>query len=379
MTRARLYTKIALLTCTVFFCKAHILAENVDQCDVFTSGTEDYNTFRIPAIVSTTSGTLLAFAEGRHLGRSDTGDIDTVLRRSYDNGKTWQPLQIVWDDKANTCGNPSPVVDRETGRIVLLSTWNRGDDYEKDIDAGSSRDTRRVFVSYSSDDGVSWTDPKEITASVKKANWRWYATGPGHGIQLDDGRLVIPCNHTVGAVVSENKSHSHVITSTDGGETWELGGSTGPSTNESTVVSLDDGRLLLNSRSNHKLNRRAVSWSSDKGKTWYGPFLDSALIEPVCQGSLLKVKQEGKSHYIFSNPASKKREKMTVKVSRDECETWSKGLVLNKGFSAYSDLVELPGDEIGCLYESDWRGQTYGRIRFAHFPFSELENLESLQ
>ena len=166
---------------------------------LFKSGTEGYQCFRIPAIVTTTEGTLLAFAEGRKKGCSDTGNIDLVMKRSEDNGKTWSNLLVIRDDGENVCGNPAPVVDESTGTIHLLSTWNLGEDPEKKIIEGNSKDTRRVFVMESGDDGKSWSSPLEITSSVKQDHWTWYATGPCHGIQLKEGphrdRLIIPCDH----------------------------------------------------------------------------------------------------------------------------------------------------------------------------------------
>jgi sialidase-1 len=347
------------------------------QTDVYTSGTNGYAVYRIPAIVATTSGTLLAFAEGRKDGKGDAGRIDTVLRRSFDQGHTWGPLQVVWSDGANTCGNPAPVVDRSSGKIVLLGTWNLATDGEGKIGKGISEDTRRVFVSYSSDDGASWTGRHEITSSVKNADWRWYATGPCHGIQLEDGTLVIPANHTVATQTDSqhSQSHSHVLFSSDAGKTWRLGGSAGPGTNESTVAELDDGSLILNMRSYHGVNRRAVSWSHDGGISWGGVFLYPELVEPVCQGSLLRIPHGSSSLYLFSNPASKRRQNLTVRVSKDQCQTWSRGLVLCKESSAYSDLVPLPGGKAGCLYERVLGGaQPSARITFASFSVSALSD-----
>lgn len=163
---------------------------------VYTSGQNGYFGYRIPAITVTIKGTTLAFCEGRKHSFGDAGDIDLLVRRSTDHGKTWSPQQIVWDDGGHTCGNPCVVVDRQTGSIWLLTTWNRGDDHEGKIIARTSKDTRRVFFTHSTDDGVTWTRPVEITADVKKKNWTWYATGPGSGIQLErrphQGRLVTP-------------------------------------------------------------------------------------------------------------------------------------------------------------------------------------------
>src|SRR6266478_1740107 len=205
--------------------------------DVFVSGAAGYHTYRIPAIVVSTNGTVLAFCEGRKNSRSDTGKIDLLLKRSTDGGKTWSAQQIVRSDGDNVCGNPGPVVDETTGVVWLLMTWNLGADGEREINNGTSKDTRRAFVTHSADDGVTWTKPQEITASVKKADWRWYATGPVNGIQLTrgthKGRLVIPCNHTELNSSGQPVSRAHVIYSDDHGATWQLGGSEDELTNES--------------------------------------------------------------------------------------------------------------------------------------------------
>ena len=169
-----------------------VAARDPRYTEVYTSGEKGYNTFRIPSVIATSRGTLLAFAEARREGAGDAGDIDLVLKRSEDGGVSWSPLQVVGDNGPNTFGNPCPVVDRTTGTIWLLTTQNRGTDREKDIIAGTSQAGRSVAVLHSTDDGVTWSAPVDITASVKQADWTWYATGPGVGIQTRTGRLVIP-------------------------------------------------------------------------------------------------------------------------------------------------------------------------------------------
>jgi sialidase-1 len=155
--------------------------------EVFKAGASGYHTYRIPVLLTTINGTVLAFCEGRKNDRSDTGDIDVLLRRSSDGGRTWSEAQLIWSDGENTCGNPAPVQDPTTGVIWLLATWNHDRDHERDIHAGTSRDTRRAFIMHSADDGQTWSAPREITASVKRPHWRWYATGPVNGIQLTRG------------------------------------------------------------------------------------------------------------------------------------------------------------------------------------------------
>lgn len=335
------------------------------QVEVFRSGQDGYHTYRIPALIETKRGTLLAFCEGRRSAGGDSGDIDLLLKRSRDGGRTWSAAQVVADMGEDTIGNPAPVVDRKTGDIVLLLTRNPGKVTERQILDGTATGTRTVWLARSSDDGVSWTTPTEITASVKAADWTWYATGPGNGIQMRDGRMVVACDHMV---AGSQAKHSHVIVSDDGGRSWTLGGSAGEGTNESAVVELRDRSLLLNMRSYAGKNRRAVAVSRDRGRSWSELKLDEALIEPVCQASLVRV---GKDRLLFSNPAAAKRERMTVKMSRDEGKTWPVERVVHEGPAAYSSLAALRDGRVGLLYE---RGEkrAYEVITFARFELGWL-------
>lgn len=327
------------------------------QTDLFVSGQEGYHTFRIPALAVTLQGTVLAFCEGRKNSSSDHGDIDLMLKRSRDGGHTWEPLQRVWDDGENTVGNPCPVVDRETGTVWLTFCWNND----------------RVFVTQSSDEGESWSSPMEITKAVKPPGWTWYATGPGHGLQLRSGRLLIPCDHrlaTMGDVM-----FSHVFYSDDHGATWKLGGSLSENTDECMAAQMKNGSVYLNMRSYHGRNRRAYAWSDDGGETWSEVQLDETLVEPVCQASLIRFPDEqhpGRSVVLFANPASTKRERMTVRLSYDECRTWNAGRVLYEGPSAYSDLCVLPDLTIGGLYECGAE-HPYEKITWTRFNLEWLE------
>jgi sialidase-1 len=288
--------------------------------------------------------------------------------------------QVIWSDSTNTCGNPAPVVDQATGIVWLLMTWNLGVDKEDQIHYRKARDTRRVFIVHSADDGLTWTSPNEITSSVKKPEWGWYATGPVNGIQLTRGqprgRLVIPANHSTLTTATQSVTRSHIIFSDDHGKNWKLGGIEDEMTNESTIVELSEGSLLHNMRSYHKKNRRAVATSKDGGLTWSQVKLDEALIEPVCQGSILRCTWSGdgmKSRILFSNPASTKRERMTVRLSYDEGATWPVSKVIHTGPAAYSNLVMLSDKRIGCLFE---RGEnhSYEKITLARFPLNWLED-----
>lgn len=337
---------------------------------LWASGEGGFHTYRIPALVVSTRGTLLAFCEGRRTSRSDSGDIVLLSKRSTDGGDTWTKQQVVWDDPGNTCGNPCVVQDRDTGVVWLLMTWNLGSDEERRIIDGTSRDTRRVFVNRSEDDGSSWSIPEEITGDVKRPDWTWYATGPGAGIQLERGaragRLVIPCDHIESGT---RRYYSHVVVSDDHGAHWRLGGRTPQDqVNECEVVELPGGELLLNTRNYDPACRaRRVSTSLDAGETW-GPLrIDPALVEPICQASIRASALGGRQVLVFSNPASaKRRENLTVRVSLDGGRTWPLGRTLHAGPSAYSCLAALPGGHMAVLYEAGTES-AYERIVFARF------------
>ncbi|MBN9661381.1 MAG: exo-alpha-sialidase [Acidobacteria bacterium] len=331
---------------------------------VFQAGDDGYKSFRIPALLATRKGTLLAFAEGRKGSTADSGDIDIVLKRSTDQGRTWSGIEIIADRGPDTIGNPCPVQDAKTGRIFLPLTVNPGNVTERQIIDRTVPDRRSVFMTTSDDDGVSWAILNEITSFTRKDNWTWYATGPGVGIQTHTGRLIIPCDH---AVEGTRATLSHVIYSDDHGRTWQIGGSSEPGTNECQVVELRNGNLMLNMRNYHRQNRRAVAISRDAGATWEPITHDPALIESVCQASLIA--RDGILY--FSNPASTRREKLTVRASRDNGRTWSAGVVLHNGYSAYSCLAPLKRDRIGCLYECG-EASPYDRIAFASVPESVL-------
>ncbi len=348
---------------------------------LFKGGTEGYKCFRIPAIVTTSEGTLLAFAEGRKKGCSDTGDIDLVMKTSKNNGLTWSKLKVIWDDGENVCGNPAPVVDETTGTIHLLSTWNLGKDHEREIIDGKSIDTRRVFVLRSGNDGISWSTPEEITSSVKDEDWTWYATGPCHGIQLKNGshkgRLLIPCDHIEAAT---KKYYSHSIYSDDHGQSWKLGGTTPQDqVNECTVAELLDGKVILNMRNYDRTQKsRKISYSKDGGDSWSDIQSDQILVEPICQASLLSIfgSEEGNHTLFFLNPAHKeKRENMTLRISRDQGVTWSESVVLHQGPAAYSDLSHLSNGNLGCFYEAG-QSNPYQGIVFQEIKWDKIGNAE---
>ncbi|MCD8172849.1 MAG: glycoside hydrolase [Alistipes sp.] len=333
--------------------------EQPDYTFIFKRGDDDYFCYRIPAIVKTTEGTLLAFAEARLDNCDDEGEIDLVVKRSTDDGKTWSDMSVIWHDEGNTCGNPAPVVDQSTGRIHLLMTWNLGEDAIGDINSGRSKDTRRVYATWSDDDGLTWEEPREITDQVKDPRWGWYATGPCHGIQLAQGqyagRLVVPCDNIELRNLG-GRGYSHIIFSDDGGQTWELGGVTPQhaslNPNESTVAELSNGDLLLNCRCGENNNLRVTSRSFDGGQTLTPIETAYGFVDPVCQGSILNAVMGGEYTLFFSNPASVERTNMTIKMSTDDGSSWPRIYQVWDGPSGYSDLVQISDDKVGILYEA---------------------------
>ena len=349
---------LLMLCCILGSMPSAYAQTDIPRAVVYEAGMQGYSTFRIPAIIRTKKGALLAFAEARKDGSGDAGNIDLVVRRSDDGGRTWGDINIVWDDGGNCCGNPSPVVLRRSGRVVLLMTWNRGEDSENAILQRTANDSRRVYVAYSDDEGRSWSTPEEITASVKLPSWTWYATGPCHAIELwrnpHRGRIIVPCDH---AEYNGRGSdyNAHLIYSDDGGESWHIGGVM-QGGNESTAVERKDGSLMLNSRWQVGRNRfaRHYAISTDGGETLGEVVRDEQLPEPVCQGAIIGYSAKGKptDHLLFVNPASiKRREHLTLRQSRDGGKVWDEGISLDEGFAAYSDLVVMPSGDVGILYE----------------------------
>ncbi len=337
----------------------------LSQQPLFISGTHDYHTFRIPALAVTQTGRILAFAEGRVHSSGDAGEIELVLRTSDDNGETWSNLRMIVREDDMTCGNPCPVVDQDTGTIWLWLSKNLADGGEGLITQGQA--PRTVWLCHSEDNGETWSTPVDMTDQVKQDNWTWYATGPGHGIQLRSGRLLVPCDHMVGIHFDRGRDpyHSHVLYSDDHGQSWHIGGVVRDGTNECEVVELSNGDVMINCRNYVGGKRRAVSTSRDGGLTFGEFFWDETLIEPICQASILSLSDPDQT-LVFANPASTERENLTIRLSTDNGITWLHSQVLHRGPAAYSDLAQAPDGSVLCLYEqgAEWPYETITLARF---------------
>jgi sialidase-1 len=355
----------------------------------FTAGADGYATFRIPALVRTGRGTLVAFAEARASG-SDTGSIVVVAKRSQDGGRSWGPLAVVAGDGSDTHGNPCPVVDPRTGDIVLLTCTNAADATETAIMAGQvpPADGRRVWVQRGIDDARGFTPPREITAEAKHPDWRWYATGPGHAIALTTGRhrgrLVAPANHSTPPPAGSADTGAepryyggHCLISDDGGESWRIGFVDDTpdgvvNANESCAAQLPDGLVYFNARNQGGTapGVRVDARSADGGGTLLRPYApQTGLVGPVVQGSVLQVPD---GPLLFAGPSDPDaRAAMAVRVSHDGGRDWATALVLSADPAAYSDLVALSPTTVGLLYETG-ASSPYETLTFARIPAAAL-------
>ncbi len=367
--------------------------QHFSEVPIFVNGINAYACYRIPAIIKAPNGELLAFAEGRVNGCNDFGNVDIVMRKSTDNGLTWNKLSLLVDNGKLQAGNPAPVVDFHDpnypqGRIFLF--YNTGTDHEGATRKGNG--LREVWYITSLDNGITWSSPTNITTSVHRPNkssinvqynfqedWRSYANTPGHAIQLNHppykGRIFIPANHSQGEPQEGfNDYNAHAFYSDDHGKSWHLSESIDvPSSNESHAVELSDGRIMQNIRhQNGSQKERLIALSSDGGKTWDSTYFDPQLPSPVCQASIIDyTTTEGFRVLLFSNPNSQKyRKNMTVRVSYDDGQTWLLSRIIREGESAYSDLVILKNHTIGLLYEHG----NDGGIHFSNFNFEWLSN-----
>ncbi|MCF2489183.1 exo-alpha-sialidase [Dyadobacter sp. CY347] len=365
---------LTLIACIIALTAAYA------QTPVFVSGAEGYKSFRIPAIVRAPDDDLLAFAEGRVAGSGDFGDIDIVMKRSKDKGKTWSSSQVVAGYDKLQAGNPAPVFDLSDpafpkGRLFLF--FNTGNNHEGEVRKGKG--LREVWYKTSTDAGVTWSEPVNITTQVHKpkqpevnaaynsdADWRSYANTPGHGMQLTEGpfkgRIYIAANHSAGDPKPKGADYqAHGFYSDDHCKTFKLSETIAiEGSNESTAAEISGGRVMFNAR-NQKgdVGARIVAVSSDGGVKWDTTYFDHNLPDPVCEGSILTIGKNKKHNILaFSNAAdTAKRDNLTLRISFDDGKTWTKQYVIDKSkngekdYTAYSDIVQTSKKSVGVIYE----------------------------
>jgi sialidase-1 len=323
---------------------------------VFDGGIDNYHSYRIPSLVRTKNGTLIAFAEGRRWNNSDWGDINLVYKRSFNNGDSWTALGEVVGSGNGTWGNPTAVYDWNkgaNGRVWLFMNWHAGT--HTSISSIDTWGERKVYASYSDDHGASWSTPQDLTSTLLPPNFTWDAMGPGIGIQTvfnHPGRLVIPAK-------------GRMIYSDDNGTTWRYAVIAG-GTDEGTVVEKMDGKLLRNDRPGSSLweaskHRRIMTGSIETG--FPGWSVETELPDPKCEGSIVRYNTDAPARIIFLNPNSQsKRCNMTVRISYDEGNSWARSrpiydwntcdyapITIAKG--GYSSMIKTADYAVGALIE----------------------------
>ncbi|MGB0774202.1 MAG: sialidase family protein [Akkermansiaceae bacterium] len=338
------------------------IAKLLEKKDIFISGTEDTHTFRIPALITAKNGDLLACVDARRHGRGDliwVKDIDIVVKRSTDNGKTWGPMETIIDHGDKQVGkpasDPSFILDRETGEIFCFYNF---------MDQVNAPKEFRLHVQSSKDNGKTWSKPRDITNDIAKPEWKMdfkFITS-GRGIQRRNGQLL----HTLVNL----KRGLHLFGSKDHGKTWEFIDTPVKPANESKVIELADESLMINSRLNGK-GFRGVHRSSDNGKSWEYA-IDKSQVDPGCNGSILRYTSKAggykKDRLLLCHANSARgRKNLVVKISYDEGKTWSKGKVIDAGPAAYSSLTICKDGTIAVLYEPGYKA-----VRFARFTLEDL-------
>ncbi|MFC4035582.1 exo-alpha-sialidase [Streptomyces polygonati] len=379
-----LLAAVCLLSTAPFAAARSAAAPAACATTLWTSGTDGFRSYRIPAVV-TVRGTLVAFAEARKNGSADNGDISVVERRSTDGGCTWTPQRVVAADGQETVGNPTPVVAAD-GTLVLLTNRQAGRFDLGQIEDGevSAADGRRAFVQISADAGATWSARREITASVKRPGWLWFATGPGHGLTLTRGRaagrLVVAANHSEPG----RRSGVDLLLSDDDGRSWRIGASEDynddlvkPS--EASAAQLPDGRIFLSARNNGGSTglNRVYAYSSTDGRGYDGlprPLAD--LTGPSVEGSVLQDPgiPAGVScaPLLYTGPQDPTaRRHLALRRSDDGGLSWHPvtDLTSPTAPAAYSDLTKITRTSLGVAYETG-TSSPYERIDWRTVPLT---------
>ncbi|WP_341225336.1 sialidase family protein [uncultured Arcticibacterium sp.] len=298
--------------------------------------------YRIPSLITAKNGDLIAAIDERVPSCGDlkySNDINIVMRRSTDNGDTWSEIKTIVDyPLGQSASDPSMILDKTTGAIFLFFNF---------MDLADEKDIYYLKVTKSTDNGKTWSLPIDITSQVSKPEWRndFKFITSGRGIQTQSGKLL----HTI---VNLEKG-LHVFGSDDHGINWYLIETPILSSDESKIVELADGSLMINSRVN-KAGMRYIHTSKDEGATWYTK-PDSSLIDPGCNASLIRyLSKDGQNILLFSNAnSSKERQNLSIKLSYDEGKSWTKGKTIYSGSSAYSSMTVLANGDIGLFFEKD--------------------------
>ena len=361
-------------------------AGDIVKTDLFRVGDHGYNLYHIPGIAVTAKGTILAWCEARKNAGHDWDDIDILLRRSTDEGETWSEAKKIVQVDGPKEKNPFALrLSRTDPNTVTYNNPVLIADRDGPVHMVFCLEYMRCFYQRSDDDGVTWSQPVEITKTFQAFredyDWKVLATGPNHSIQLSGGRLLVPVWLSTGTGGNAHRpSVTATIFSDDAGQTWQAGEIAVPCTdefvnpNETVAVQLADGRVMLNVRNESETHRRIVVTSPDGATGWSEPRFQQDLVEPICMAGLTRYDRGGKNLLLFSNPNTLSvRRDLTVHVSDDEGKTWPISRLVEDGFSAYSDLNVTHSGTILCFYgRSRKRNFAGDRLTLARFDIDWL-------
>ena len=323
-----------------------------------------YAAHRIPGIVVTACGTLLFTCEARDTF-SDWARIDLLLFRSEDGGETIEgPLLLASGDKEHPTVNNPVLIAAENGDLFFLYCR----DYS--VDGGD------VFLRVSGDDGLTWSEPRDLMSSTRPDEHAAFAFGPGHGIETPDGTLLSPVWFVPKGAHPDPRSHHparvSVFYSGDRGKSWTLGEVLPerpdcPDPNETAAAVTSDGGVYLNTRLTGA-GYRASAWSQSgvDGFTPLTPARD--LPDPTCMGSVVSASWNGQHVLLAVHCASlTDRVNLTCRASLDDGHSWPRSLTVEPGDAGYADLAVKDG-VVHVLYE-----QRFGVVvRLARFAIGEL-------
>ncbi len=368
----------------------------IEKIDLFKPGDTAHKIYHIPGVLVTAKGTILAWCEARKNG-DDWDQIDILLRRSTDDGTTWSPPKNIAAVDGPKTKNPFSLTIKRTDPTTV--TYNNPvliADKDGTVHMLFCLEYMRCFYQRSTDDGLTFSKPIEITATFegfrKAYDWKVLATGPNHSIQLKTGRLIVPVWLSTGTGGNAHRpSVTATIYSDDQGATWKAGDIAVPCTdewinpNETVAIELTDRSVMLNVRSESKAHRRLVTVSKDGATNWSKPKFDDALLEPICMGGIVRYSLDT-PRILFCNPhnlakatgkeergKSRDRKNVSVKLSTDEGKTWTINKSIDPSWSAYSDIGVSQAKTILCFYgNGEKAGFAGSKLTLARFNLEWL-------